>query len=96
MLKKHLTEKKSLLTSKVNIELRKKLFRCYVWSIALYDSEIWTLKQLERKYLESFEMWCWSRMEKITWSEKVTTEQVLEHIEEKRTHLNNILHRKAN
>ena len=30
------------------------------------------------------------------WSEKVTNEQVLEHIEEKRTLLNNILLRKAN
>ena len=30
--------------------------RCYVWSIALYGSETWTLRKLERKYLESFEM----------------------------------------
>jgi hypothetical protein len=29
----------SLLTSKLNIELRKTLVRCYVWSIALYGSE---------------------------------------------------------
>ena len=29
----------SLLTSKLNIELRKNLVRCYVWSIALYGSE---------------------------------------------------------
>ena len=35
-------------------------------------------------------------MEEIKWSEKVTNEQVLEHIEEKRTLLNNILHKKAN
>ena len=35
-------------------------------------------------------------MEKIKWSEKVTNEQVLDHIGEKRTLLNNILHRKAN
>jgi hypothetical protein len=35
-------------------------------------------------------------MEKIKWSEKVTNEQVLEHIGEKRTLLNNILSRKAN
>ena len=34
-------------------------------------------------------------MEKIKWSDKVTNEQVLEHIGEK-TLLNNILHRKAN
>ena len=31
--------KMSLLISKLNIELKKKLVRCYVWSIALYGSE---------------------------------------------------------
>jgi hypothetical protein len=41
-------------------------------------------------------MSCWKRMEKIKWPEKVTNEQVLEHIGEKRTLLNNILRRKTN
>ena len=41
-------------------------------------------------------MWCWRRMAKIIWSEKVTNEQVLDCIGEKRTLLNNILRRKAN
>ena len=92
--KKAFNRKISLLTSKLNIELRKKLIRCYVWNIALYGSETWKLRQLERKYLESFEMWCWRRMEK--WSEIVTNEPVLERIGEKRTLLNNIVRRKAN
>jgi hypothetical protein len=38
----------------------------------------------------------WRRMEKIKWSEKVTNEQVLERIGEKKILLNNILPRKAN
>ena len=45
----------------------------------------------ERKYLQSFKMWCWRRMKKIKWSEKVINEQVLERIREKRTFINNIL-----
>ena len=69
---------KEVFNRKLNIELKKKLVRCYVWSVALYGSETWTLTKLERKYLESFEMWCWRRMEKIKWSEKITNEQVLE------------------
>jgi hypothetical protein len=48
-----------------------------VWSSALYGSENWTLRKLEQKYMESFEMWCWRRMEKIKGPEKVTNEQVL-------------------
>ena len=53
-------------------------------------------KKIGDEFLVSFEMWCWRRMEKIKWSEKVTNEQVLDHIGEKRTLLNNILRRKAN
>ena len=48
--KKKKLSKKCHLTSKLNIELEKKLVRCYVWSIALYGSETWTLRTFERKY----------------------------------------------
>ena len=89
--KEAFNRKISLLTSKRNIEFMKKLVS-YVWSIALYGSETWTPRKLEGKYFERFEMWCWRRMEKIKWSEQITNEDV----GEKRTLLNNILHRKAN
>jgi hypothetical protein len=94
--KEAFNRKMLLLTSNLNIELNKKLVRCYVWSIALYGSETWKLRKLERKYFESFEMWFWRRMEKIKWPEEVTNEQVLDRIGEKRTLLNNILRRKDN
>ena len=83
----------SLLTSKLNIEFSKRLVRCCVWSIALYGSVIWTLRKLECKHLEDFEMWYWRRMEKKKWSDRVT-KNVLERIGERRTVLNNILRRK--
>ena len=35
-------------------------------------------------------------LEKMKWSQKVTYEEVLEHIKENRMRLNNILHRKTN
>ena len=47
---------KEAFNRKMSLLTRKKLVRCYVWSIALYGSETWTLRKLERKYLESFEM----------------------------------------
>jgi hypothetical protein len=33
--------KKDLFTSKLYINLRKKLVKCYIWSIALYGTETW-------------------------------------------------------
>jgi len=42
----------------------------------------------DQKYLESFEMWCWRRMEKINWTDHVRNEEVLLRVNEQR----NILH----
>jgi hypothetical protein len=69
MAKAAFNRKKTLFTSKLDLELRKKLVICYIWSIALYGAEIWTLRKLDQKYLESFEMWCWRRMKKISWTD---------------------------
>ena len=64
-------------TSKLVLNLRKKLLKCYVWSMALYGAETWTLRATDPKRLESFEMWCWRRMEKISWTDHVRNEEVL-------------------
>ena len=72
--------KKNLLTSKLDLNLRKKLVKCYIWSIVLCGAENWTLWKVDQKYLESFEMWCWRRMENISWNDHVWNERVLHRV----------------
>jgi hypothetical protein len=50
-----INRKRALLTSKIELEMRKKLVKCYIWSMALYGAETWTLRPVDRKHLESFE-----------------------------------------
>ena len=53
----------------------------FLWMLlcmALYGAETWTFRAADQKYLESFEMWCWRRMEKISWTDHVRNEEVLE------------------
>jgi hypothetical protein len=76
--------------------VRKKLVRCYVWSIALYGAETWTLRATDQKQLQSFEMWCWRRMEKISWTDHVRNEEVLLTFKEQRNILHEISKWKAN
>ena len=57
--------KKTILTSKLGINLRNRLMECYIGGIALYGVETWTLQKVDWKYLASSEMSCWRRMEKI-------------------------------
>jgi hypothetical protein len=77
------------------LELRRKLVKCYVWSIALYGAETWTLRAVEQKHVESFEMWCWRMMEKISWTDHVRNEEVLLRVKEQRNILHEIRKRKG-
>ena len=41
-------KKKNLFTNKLDLNWRKRLVRCYVWSIALYGAENWTLRATDQ------------------------------------------------
>ena len=96
MAKAAFSKKKNLFTSKLVVNLRKKLIKCYVWSIALCGAETWALRTTDQKHLESFGMWCWRRMEKISWTDLVRNEDVLIRVKEQRNILHEITKRKAN
>ena len=46
-----------------------------MWSVALYGCETWTVTMEEKKRLEAFEQWCYRRMLKIGWKDRVTNEE---------------------
>jgi len=71
----------------IRLEFKKKLLKCHIWSLSLYGAETFTLWKIDQKYLGSFEMWCWRRMEKISC---VWNEEVLHRVKDER----NILHKK--
>jgi hypothetical protein len=88
MAKAAFNKKRTFFTSTLDLELRKKLMKCYIWSIALYGPETWTLRAVDQKHLKSFEMWCWRRMEKISWTDHIRNKEVLVRVKEQK----NILH----
>jgi hypothetical protein len=65
MAKSAFNKKRAVFTSKMGLELRNKLVKCYIWNIALYGAGTLTLRAVDQKHLENFEMWCW-RMVKIS------------------------------
>jgi hypothetical protein len=89
-------KKETLFTSKLDLNLRTKLVNCYICITALYGAETWTLRRVDQKYLESFGLWCWGRREKISWTDRVTNDEVLQRVKEERHILQTIKRRKAN
>ena len=52
MAKAAFNKKKNLFTRKLDLNLRKNLVKCYVWSMALYGAETWTLPATDQKRLK--------------------------------------------
>lgn len=44
--------------------------------LGFYEAEIWTFRKIDQKYLQGFEMWWWSIMEMIRWTDREKYETV--------------------
>ena len=60
----------------------------------MYGDETWTLRKEEFRRLDSLEMWLSRRMEKISWTENKTNDEVLELVGEDRRLVDVIVERK--
>jgi hypothetical protein len=57
----------------VDLNLRKKLVKCYIWSI---------LRTADQKNLDTFEIWSLRMVENISWNDSVRNEEVLHRVKE--------------
>src|SRR6218665_3835776 len=79
------SKRRELLRGKVNRTLKIRMIKTLIWSVVLYGAETWTMRKEDIKGLEAFEMWTWRRMEKVSWTEHKTNEEILETIGEERS-----------
>ena len=83
--KEAFTKRKELLKGGLNRDIKKRMIKALVWSVTLYGAETWTMRKEDVKRIEAYEMWIWRRMERISWTEHRTNEEVMKRIEEKRS-----------
>ena len=93
MAKTALTGMRNVLCSKkLNIKSRKRVLKCYLWSVLTYGSECWTIRKNVAKKLRQQKCDFLRRMLRIQWVEKLSNEKVIEKVRTKRE-LNNIMGR---
>jgi len=78
------------------LELKKRIAKTLMWSTVLYAAETWTLRNVDIQRLESFEMWIWRRLMKISWAEHRSNQEVLDMVDENRSLMNTIQQRQKN
>jgi len=84
--KKHSKTKRPFSPANSTLNLRKKLGKCYIWSTAFYGAENWTPRRVDHKYIEHFDMWYCSRVEKISWNDREKNE-ILRMVKEEKDNL---------
>jgi hypothetical protein len=74
--------RENVFTGKLDLNLRKKVLKCYSRSIAW----CWNLDTSESisEIYGNFFKWCWRRMENVSWTDRVRNEVVLYRVKEER------------
>src|SRR6218665_1243138 len=96
MAKNAFNQRKELLSKSLNKDIKKRIIKAIVWSVALYAAETWTYRKEDIRRLEAFEMWVWRRMKKVSWRDMKTNEEVLQLVQETRSLMDMIWRRKKN
>jgi hypothetical protein len=71
-----------------------KLLKSYIWGTALHGAE--DTLACKSEIHGKLKMWCWRRMEKISWTDHVRNDEVLHRVKEERNNLPIMKRRKVN
>ena len=51
-----------------------------VFPVVMYGCESWTVKKAERQRIDAFELWCWRRLLRVTWTARRSNQSILKGI----------------
>ena len=57
-----------------------RLVKAMVFPVIMYGCESWTVKKVERRRIDAFELWCWRRLLRTPWTARRSTQSILKKI----------------
>ena len=56
------------------------LVKAMVFPVVMYGCESWTIKKAERRKIDAFEVWCWSRLLRVPWTARRSNQSIIKEI----------------
>ena len=56
------------------------LVKTMVFPVVMYGCESWTIKKVECRRIDAFELWCWRRLLRIPWTARRSNQSILKEI----------------
>ena len=76
-----MTNLDSILKSRnITLPTKVRLVKAMVFPVVMYGCESWTIKKAERRRIDTFELWCWRRLLRVSWTARRSNQSILKEI----------------
>ena len=79
--RKVMTNLDSILKSRdITLPTKVHLVKAMVFPVVIYGCESWTVKKAEHRITDAFELWCWRRLLRVSWTARRANQSILKEI----------------
>ena len=79
--RKAMTKLDSVLKSRdITLLTKVHIIKAMVLSVIMYGCESWTIKNVECRRIDAFELWCWRRLLRVPWTARKSNQSTLKEI----------------
>ena len=79
--RKVMTNLDSILKSRdITLSTKVHLLKAVVFPVIMYGCESWTIKKAEHWRIDAFQLWCWRRLLRVTWTARRCNQSILKEI----------------
>ena len=64
----------------ITLSTKVHLVKAMVSPVVMYGCESWTVKKAERQRTDAFELWCWRRLLRVSWTARRSNQSILKEI----------------
>ena len=76
-----MTNLDSILKSRdITLSTKVHLVKAIIFPVVMYGCESWTIKKAERQRIDAFELWCWRRLLRVSWTARRSNQSTLKEI----------------
>ena len=76
-----MTNLDSILKSRgITLPTKVHLVKAIVFPVVMYGCESWTMKKVECRRIDAFELWCWRRLFRVPWTARRSNQSILKEI----------------
>ena len=64
----------------ITLPAKVRLVKAMVFPVVMYGCESWTVKKVECRRIDGFELWCWRRLLRVPWTARRSNQSILKEI----------------